>query len=409
MADDEYVEGDSNSEAADAPGAIPADAERAEHVGDVIDSVSVHDAPVQKIGAHRNAARTAASKKAFAEAILEHKAKTAAAKPENEYDPEAAPEPAAVEAKSDPVTAAPAAPVAAPPAPSLDPEVRKLKEQLAAERLAVEKERAELEKRKAEPVETPPDALSLEDYIDSPHRAYRNWLEAMRGEKFATDDEFKGEVKDFITAMSTDVLGVPLPENVKAQFDAAQARKIVKTHRTIQERKAAAAAAKAEKERAAATEKAEAERVEREWSQAATVLSQQFAPQQNAEGKHETSAAAKAYPWLAAEEEPGRIVVDVIRAAFSKDGTQLSWQEASKQANDYLADQASRYYAKRKALLQPAPAAAPAPVAAKPKPAAPAPTPAPPPKPVGRARNGWDRDAHMEKTKAAFRNLGKTE
>src|SRR5690242_9345216 len=129
MSDDsEYVEGDSSSEPADAPGAVPADTERAEAIGDVIDSVSVHDAPVQKIGAHRNAARTAASKKAFAEAILAHKAKPAA---DAEVDPEAEPEvkpQAAV-----PVAAAPAAPVIAPPpAPSLDPEVRKLKEQLAA-------------------------------------------------------------------------------------------------------------------------------------------------------------------------------------------------------------------------------------------------------------------------------------
>lgn len=415
MSDDsEYVEGDASSEPADAPGVIPADVERAEPVGDVIDSVSVHDAPVQKIGAHRNAARTAASKKAFAEAILEHKAKTSAAKPENEYDPEATePEPEAKPQAAVPVAATPPAPVAAPPAPSLDPEVRRLKEQLAAERLAVEKERAEIERRKAEPVETPVDALDLERYIDSPSRAFRSWLETMRGEKFASDEEFKGELKDFITGASTDELGVPLPENIKAQFDAAQAKKSVKTYRTLQEKRAAAAAAKAEKERAAAAEKAEAERVEREWSNAANVLSQQFAPQQNAEGKPETSAAAKAYPWLAAEENPGSVVVDVIRAAFNKDGTQLSWQEASKQANDYLADQASRYYDKRKALLQPAPVAAPVPVAAKPKPAAPAAAAAPvpaesatPTRQVGRARSGWDRDAHMEKTKAAFRQLG---
>ena len=418
MADDEYVEGDSNSEPADAPGVIPADVERA--VGDVIDSVSVHDAPVQKIGAHRNAARTAASKKAFAEAILEHKAKTAAAKtaaaqPENEYDPEApdvAPEPEAKPQAAAPVAATPPAPVATPPAPSLDPEVRRLKEQLAAERLAVEKERAELEKRKAEPVETPVDALDVERYIDSPSQAFRSWLEAMRGEKFASDDEFKGELKDFITAASTDELGVPLPENVRAQFDAAMAKKIVKTHRTIQERKAAAAAAKADKERAAAAEKAEAERVEREWENGAAAVTQLFAPTQNAEGKPETSAAAKAYPWLAVEDAPGKIVVEVIRAAYSKDGTQLSWQEASKQANDYLKAEWERGHEKRKPLLAPSqPVAAPPPVAAKPKPAAPAPTPEPAPatRQVGRARSGWDREAHMEKTKAAFRNLGKSE
>ena len=41
-----------------------------------------------------------------------------------------------------------------------------------------------------------------------------------------------------------------------------------------------------------------------------------------AEGKPSVAAAAKAYPWMAArEDEPGKIIVDVIRTAVTKDGT----------------------------------------------------------------------------------------
>lgn len=405
--DDEYVEGDSNSAPADAPGAVPADdapRERAD-VGDTIDSVATHDAPV--LSTKRNTARTVASRKAFAEAILANKKATPAPAPEDIADPDdppaaAAPVPEPVAAAAPAPAPAPApVPAAAPPAPSLDPEVRKLKEQLAAERKALEAERAEIEKRKAEPVAAPTDALSLEDYIDSPPKAYRTWLETMRGEKFASDDEYKAEVKDFVTAMSTEVLGVALPENIRAQFDAAQAKKIVRTHKTIQSRREAAAAAKAEKERAEAAERAEAERVEQEWGKAATVLSQQFAAQPDATGTPQPSVAAKTYPWLAAEDEPGRIVVDVIRAAMTKDGTQLSWQEASKRANEYLEEQAKRYYDKRKPLLGAvAPAATPAA-----KPAAPVvPVPLPEARVVS-APKKWSRDQNLENSKAAFRRM----
>jgi hypothetical protein len=230
----------------------------------------------------------------------------------------------------------------------------------------------------------------------------------MRGEKFATDDEFRGEVSDFVTLLSAEVLGVPLPESIRVRLDATQAKKIVRTHRTIQTRREAAAAAQLEKDRATATEREQVEQVEQEWGKAASALAEQFAPIADAEGKLAVAAAAKAYPWLAAEDEPGKIIVDVIRAAVTKDGTQLSWQEASQRANDYLADHAKKYYDKRRPLLAAAPVApAPAPIVAKPAPAA---TPTPKQTPP-QAPNKWSRDRHVESTKAAFRAMiaGKTE
>src|SRR6185312_8440459 len=421
MADDEYVEGDAGSEPADAPGTVPADeASPRELKQGGFDSAAVSDAPVMH--KQRTTQRTAQARKAFAEAVIASK-KTAAEKPAtevDELDPEA-PEPVA--AKEDAAKAKAAGtmeppvkpakvviptPIAAAPAPSLDPEVRQLVARLKADQDALAAERAEFEKQRkaAEPAPiAAPAAASLEDYVDSAPRAYRNWLEAMRGEKFASDDEFKREVQDFVTQLSSDVLGVPLPESVRTAFDAAQSKKMVRTYKTIQARKEAEAAARAEQERAKAHERAEAERVEQEWAKAASILSQQFAAAPDAEGKPQPSAASKAYPWLAAEDEPGKIIVDVIKAAAAKNGTELSWQEASKQANDYLEAQAKRYFDKRKPLLASTPAAAPvatAPKAAAIAPAAPAVAQAAP-KQVPDKK--WSRDRHLETTKAAFRTM----
>ena len=429
MADEDYVEGDSGSEAVDAPGAVPADdaAPRGDANQGGIDSSSVHDAPV--LQKQRLTARTQQARKAFAEAILAAKKEPAAATAPSEaeeLDPEAplaAAKPAALAAVADAAAAkgagadpsvpkpvvveTPKPAVAAPPAPSLDPEVRQLVQQLKAEReqIATERaaEKAEVEKQRKAAEPALPDTHSLEAYIDSPPSAYRNWLESMRGEKFATDEEFKSEVSDFITMLSSDVLGYPLPENVRVKLDAAQAKKIVRTHKTIQTRKEAAAAAQLEKDRAEAATKAETERVEHEWTKAARVLSQEFTKQPDAEGK----SAAKAYPWLAAEDEPGKIIVDVIRAAVTKDGTQLSWHEASQRANDYLKDTATKYYDKRKPLLMADPAQAKLPAVACGKPVvAPAvPPPAAKAPTAPQSPNKWSRDRHVENTKAAFRAM----
>ena len=129
---------------------------------------------------------------------------------------------------------------------------------------------------------------------------------------------------------------------------------------------------------------------------------QQFAPLTDAEGKSQTSAAAKAYQWLAAEDEPGKIIVDVIRAQASKDGTQLSWQEASKRADEYLAGQYRKAYDKRQALLVAKPAAATAAPVAAAKPPAP---PVAAAKPPSSEPKKWSRERDREIAKAAFRTM----
>jgi hypothetical protein len=418
MSDDEYVEGDSSSAEADAPGAVPADdAERAPAAKQGgFDSTSAMDAPV--IRRSTKTAHTQEARKAFAAAVLANKSKpptppTGAAAELVDLDPEA--EPIAAKAdvavakekgadapqppKAADILATP--PAAAPPAPSLDPEVRRLKDQLAAEREQLAKERAEIEKSRAAPVDAPHDALDLERYVDHAPQSFRTWLETMRGDKM-TDDEFKAEISDFITQASADVLGVPLPEATRVRLEAALARKAVRTSKTIQTKREAAAAAKLEAERKALEEKTTTEQLERQWSDAAQAVSGMFAPKADATGAPKPSDAAAAYPWLAAEDEPGKIVVDVIRAAMNKDGTQMSWQEASKKANEFLESQAKRYIEKRKPLIgeRVAPVAPPA---AKPAPPPVAPAPLPEARVVERTSGKWTRDKHVENTKAAFR------
>jgi hypothetical protein len=249
--------------------------------------------------------------------------------------------------------------------------------------------------------------MSIEDYVDRPATSYRAWVEAMRGEKFASDDEFKLEARDFVTAISVDVLGVPLPADERNGLESRQARKAVRVSKTVAARREAQAAEKAERERTEANTRAETERVEQEWTKAAEHLSQMYAPQSGADGKPVQSPTSAAYPWLAAEEEPGKIVVDVIRAAFVKDGTQLSWQEASSQANTYLETHAKKYYDKRRPLLS---TAAPAAPAAPAKPAAPVAAKPAAPLPVARVVSGgddktakWSKERHTEGSKAKFR------
>jgi len=420
MDDNEFPEGDSSSEPATAPGEVPTDdaAPRDAKQGG-FDSTAVSDAPV--IRRSTKTQHTVEARKAFAKAVLENKSKpaappTGAAAEIADLDPEAAPIAASDDAakakaagtmapppKAADILAATPPPAAAPPAPSLDPEVRRLKEQLAAERQALAAERAEFEKSR-QPAAVPdlPDASNLEDYIDHAPRAFRTWLESMRGEKFATDEEFKAEMSDFITQASADVLGVPLPDATRTKLEAALARKAVRTSKVIQTKREAALQAKLEKERKEAEERATTEQVEREWAAAANAVGQQFAPTQDATGAAKPSQAAAAYPWLAAEDEPGKIVVDVIRAAMNKDGTQMSWQEASKKANDFLAQQYKTAYERRKPLLGEKPAA-PAAQAAKPPVAAAPAAPTQPAEP--RPPQKWTRDKHVESTKAAFRKM----
>lgn len=335
--------------------------------------------------------RTAAGRAAFAEAAAKFKAEKAAAGEEDEgdfgpYDEGATPAP---KRKADAVASTPVV-AAAPPAPALDPEVRALREEARAEREKQRAATAEVEKRRAEsrgPIEH-------EAYLESPTKAYRGWLEAMRGQPM-TDDEFRQEAADFVTLTSGEVLGVKLPDDVRARIDT----RLVKTALVVGREKQS-------KQQQAETARQEASRVDAEWKDAERTLDGHFKSEKT---------MVEAYPWLAAEESPGYVIVDVIKSVQRRDGTKLSWQEAAKQANDYLKKQASGYYDKRKHLLGSAQPAAPA-VKQEARPGRPpgtqqvtrAPVTPPPSQPTSelpvarRANRGWSAEAHRRETRAAF-------
>ena len=333
---------------------------------------------------------TDADRAAMSEAIAKFAAERAAKPPEEEdelpfggdYDEKPTPRPQRKPVPEQAVQSA--ATPAVPPAPSLDPEVQRMREHMAQERDAARKAREDAEKAR-DSVATVAD---YETYLESAPKAYRGWMEAMRGSAM-TDEEFKQEAADFVTMMSSDVLGVQLPDGVKAAIESKLGRKALAAYKQKEQRT---------RERETAAQ--ETARVAREWKDAETVLDRQFAVEET----------AKAYPWLAAEESPGFIVVDVIKSAQRRDGTVLSWQEASKQANDYLKKKVSGAFDRRKHLLSAAPAnpgdparpvsaqqarpPGPSQVARQPEPDAPS---AP-----RSAQRGWDKEAHRRQTRAAF-------
>lgn len=225
--------------------------------------------------------------------------------------------------ESKPVAAA-TAPAAA-PAPSLDPQVRAMRDQMAAENERIAQKASELDKQR----ESLSTIIDHEYYLENAPKSYRSWLEAMRGEKIS-DNDFQSETADFITLMSSEVLGVPLSDEVKSRIESQLTRRQLSAYK-----------AKATRKEMAEVNRREAIRVQGEWDHAAAVLSNQFRQE----------VTAKSYPWLAVEDNPGSIVVDVIQSAQRRDGTKLSWKEAAKQANDYLKINASGYYDKRKHLL----------------------------------------------------------
>ncbi len=399
MSDDDFVEatGGADSE----PALEPGDAAPDDSPADSFDGGSDH------VGRAR-IPRTDASRQAMADAIAKFKSERETdgdddvgdfgvydegAKPTpKKVTPAAAPTPGAADAigHAQPPT---------PPAPSLDPEVGRLRTALAADRETLAKERAAFESER----DVSRGVVDHEQYLESAPKAYRGWLESMRGAKL-TDDEYRQEAADFVTLMSSDVLGVKLPDEVRSRIEAQLARKAISAYR-----------AKDTRRQMAETSKREAERVEAEWRSAAQALDGQF----------RVEATAKEYSWLATEDSPGSIVVDVIQSAQRRDGTVLSWQEASKQANDYLKKQASRYIDKRKHLLSAAPTEKSVGDAAKaqdgrtgrppgssqvtrpPEPIAPS-TEAPV---VSRHKPGstWDKEAHRRATRAAFAPVFKPE
>lgn len=306
--------------------------------------------------------------------------------------------------------AAVAAAEQAPPAPSLDPEVSRMRAQLAADREAVAKELDAARKQR----ETSTGVVNHEDYLESSPSAYRKWIESMRGTPM-TDDEFRNETADFVTILSGEVLGVKLPDEVKSRIDSQNAKKAFKAFKDGMTRKEQAEASKRE-----------TEYIQRQWDEAKQSIDVQF--RDTSTDKVTGKTTAETFAYLAAEDSPGAIVIDVIQFALKRDGTKLSWVEASKKANDYLKTQTSAYIDKRKHLLSVAPtektvgdpsigkangAPRERPPGIKTQQVTRTPAPEDPSAPpvVTRHRPGstWDKEAHRRQTRSAFASVFKPE
>ena len=295
-----------------------------------------------------------------------------------------------------------------PPAPSLDAEAMRLRQELASEREALHLERAEFDKTR----DSTSSIADYERYLDAAPTAYRNWVETMRGEKMS-DDDFRKEAADFVTLISKDVLGVKLPDEVMSRIEAQLAKKAVSAFKSTLSRREKAEASKRE-----------AEEVQRRWDDAKQTLDTEFGSAQ-AEDSPPTPVA-KRFPNLAVRPSPGAIIVDVIQSALKRDGTRLSWEEASKQADDYL-KKLDDAFDKRRRLLSAAPAEKTAVVATngqqversgKPTGSSQVTRPTPPPQvatdstpivPRYKPGSTWDREAHRRKTREAFKGVFKPE
>jgi len=235
-----------------------------------------------------------------------------------------------VQPAAKPASAAPSPSTA--PAPSLDPAIAQERQRLAQMREELDQRTAKLAER-----ETTGDLAKLADkYYADQGAAIVDLIKQWTGA--TTDDQVNTELGDLITVLS-ERLGVPLT---------AETKQALSGRRTL-------AQARRELAKVGAREREMQERSERDQQalgrqRAATAIGAELA---------KTEHTAK-FPWLAAEDNAGQLVVDVYDHALKTEGKQLHWTEAAQRANDFLQRQATQWSAKRSHLLttaKPAPAA----------------------------------------------------
>jgi len=281
-----------------------------------------------------------------------------------------------------------AAAAVVPPAPSLDPQVAELRQQWTAKIADLDKREQQIVER-----ERTGDVGKLRDkYFE---RGADALVDVIKQWSIAeTDDDLKDEIASVVAELSSKVLGVEVPREALERASTRRTAKSIKIMKADMVRDAEAREAQIK----AREDEANRTRVK-------AILGQELAKKEHAE----------AFPWLASEDAPGDIVFDVVEAALKRDGTQLTWQEAAKRANDFLKNQASAYYDKRKHLLAgPAQAGAGAPqqqrtgrpsgpqVTRPPQTAQPPPAPQQPPA-IPPVNGKWNDEAHRRATKQRFR------
>lgn len=283
--------------------------------------------------------------------------------------------------------------VATPPVPqvSLVPEVVKQHEAANLRQQQLDQREQALAAREKEVDHLATGDGYLDDRVGAVKALLKRWGVA------STDEDARAELMDLVTEISYKALGVPPDPNVAARMDARRATKKVDLY-----------GAKSTKREAELAQKAEQVRYQEWRGNTVPLLTQEITKPEH----------AQKFPFLAVEDNPGELVLDVIEEQHKRDGTELHYLEAAKRVNDYLTTKWRAAHAKRANLLTAAPSAGAAP-AGSPAPtqgdqssirrsrtlsnaAAAAPQGAQPlpPKP-GEA--GFTMKAHREATKAKFK------
>lgn len=300
--------------------------------------------------------------------------------------PAEAPPSAPAAAAQPAIPAAPQAPVLTPPpAPTLDPEVMRLRTDLEQQRKAFDEEKSKFFADQREH-----DVAKLRDvYYEKGAPAVVEVLKKWTGENLE-GDALKREIGDLITELAHNYLDAPLEESVRDRITNKRTRDGLKIWKAEQER--------AEQERLSQL-KASQEHENR--LRVKGILQQEVTKPDH----------AKLYPFLTAEDNPGEIVYAVLEERLKKTGEQLKWQDAAKEAEDWLAKQSRAFYDKRSHLLSPTPPAPQAAPADKQRaqgdnqvsrshapPKKPTPPPAQPERPVK-----WTPEMHRANTMKKFR------
>lgn len=231
----------------------------------------------------------------------------------------------AAKAAPPPVPGQQAAPPAGPaPAPSLDPSVLEARKAYEAKLAEMDQREQALSARERSSDEVAQRELYLERPVEAIVAKVRAWSGAQ------TDDELADEIADLITELSGQVHKVPVPPEIKSRLDSKRALRTVK----------AAKASFAEREAQIAHAAEEAAQKE----QTARVI-------QSLGKELARPEVISKYRFVTAEDNAAELIWDVVKTAHEKSGEALTWEQAAQRADDYLRQQASAWFDKRKHLL----------------------------------------------------------
>lgn len=163
-----------------------------------------------------------------------------------------------------------------------------------------------------------------ERFLENPAAVLRDLVKEYTG---ADGDDLQNELADVITEMSG-LIGAPIPDNVKTRLDAKKALRQAKAYKDT--------FAKREAELKKQSEAQQQQRYEQDTVRALN---------------SELAASKDKFPHLAAEDDPGAILWEVIKTKHAKDGVVPSWEECAALADQHLKKKTDAWIAKRRHLL----------------------------------------------------------